>query len=112
MGRKAVDIRGKVFGPFTAMRCVGTSPCGQKLWLARCRCGEETVKQMTDLRRAIRQAGCVVCSPVKRGGSGHNRRTWQINPDRSVTLRSESLANGDDIGRLMRQFLFAMRPAG
>lgn len=59
---RAHDITGNVYGRLTAIRRQGVSSWGAALWVFRCLCGEEIVREGREVvRGAIQSCGCLPC---------------------------------------------------
>jgi len=101
MGRKAVNLSEQRFGPWTALACVGTNRHGQKEWRVRCRCGAENVMTPADLKRAMGQQGCAVCSPVRKN---------RIRVHAKAQRLAERATNHDPTVAVLAQQFLAGRP--
>lgn len=67
-----VDITGQTFNRLTAIKDVGRSKCGRRLWLCECSCGNTKTTTATYLRtKQVKSCGCM-----------HNERVQEENTKR------------------------------
>lgn len=66
---RLIDLSGKVFGRLTVIREDGRDKHGQKLWLCKCECGNETHVRTGNLRSGgTSSCGCLASERINVNG--------------------------------------------
>lgn len=80
MGNRAVDLTGYVFGRLVVVKCVGNSKDNHKLWLCKCKCGNEVnVASNSLIQGRTKSCGCIALEHTinigKKSATHHKRNT-------------------------------------
>lgn len=100
MGRKKIDLFGKVFNRLTVIEDVGRGKQGHVLWRCECSCGNSVVTCSADLRQGNTQScGCLMIDQVKEANTTHGLRkhplynVWLKMKDRCFNPKANSYEN-------------------
>jgi hypothetical protein len=87
-GRPYIDMTGQRFGRWLVLRPAGTNGKWGVLWLCRCDCGDEKIRQGGSLRHGLSR-GCASCAVRERWEKG-GFANIKLGPKPKAGLKSKS----------------------